>query len=174
MSDFLGLFGDDKSQNTESENSQTTMSNQGNDPSTSTQDTKTDGSLQLHKEELDIVKNNVDAGQVVISKDVVEEQRTVDVPVMHEEVVIKRTPLNNERSDGSTISQETITIPVTQEQVEVNKYTVATEEISASKRQIEDTQKVQETLRHEEAHVDTTGSVDIVSDGSSFNDINNS
>jgi uncharacterized protein (TIGR02271 family) len=168
MSDFLGLFGDDKSQTTENENSQ------GNDTGSSTQDTQTDGSLQLHKEELDITKNNVDAGQVVISKDVVEEQRTVDVPVMHEEVVIKRTPLNNQSSDGSTISQETITIPVTQEQVEVNKYTVATEEISASKRQVEDTQQVQETLRHEEAHVDTTGSVDIVSEGSGFNDINNS
>jgi uncharacterized protein (TIGR02271 family) len=174
MSDFFGLFGDDKSQTTESENSQTNMSNQGNDTGSSTQDTQTDGSLQLHKEELDITKNNVDAGQVVISKDVVEEQKTVDVPVMHEEVVIKRTPLNNQSSDGSSISQETITIPVTQEQVEVNKYTIATEEISASKRQVEETQQVQETLRHEEAHVDTTGSVDIVSEGSGFNDINNS
>ena len=174
MSDFFGLFGDDKSQTTENENSQTSMSNQGNDTGSSTQDTQTDGSLQLHKEELDITKNNVDAGQVVISKDVVEEQRTVDVPVMHEEVVIKRTPLNNQSSDGSTISQETITIPVTQEQVEVNKYTIATEEISATKRKVEDTQQVQETLRHEEAHVDTTGSVDIVSEGSGFNDINNS
>lgn len=174
MSNFLGLFGDDKSQNTESENKQTNSSSQGDDTSSITQDTQSNGSLQLHKEELDITKNNVDAGQVVISKDVVEEQRTVEVPVMHEEVVIKRTPLNNERSDGSTISEETLTIPVTQEQVEVTKYTVATEEISASKRQVEDTQKVQETLRHEEAHVDTTGSVNIVSDGSSFNDINNS
>lgn len=72
MSNFLGLFGDDKSQNTESENKQTNSSSQGDDTSSITQDTQSNGSLQLHKEELDITKNNVDAGQVVISKDVVE------------------------------------------------------------------------------------------------------
>ncbi len=165
MSDFLGLFGDDKSQNAEDGNSQN---------NSSTQDNQSDGSLQLHKEELDITKNNVDAGEVVLSKDVVEEQKTVDVPVMHEEVVIKRTPMNNERSDASISSEETIHIPVSQEQVEVNKYTVTTEEVSAAKRQVEETQQVQETLKREEADVNTTGSVDIVSDGSGFGDINNS
>jgi uncharacterized protein (TIGR02271 family) len=195
MSDFLGLFSDDKSQNTENQNSQTDSSNQGNetssttqsnqnsqtdssnqgnDSTSTTQSNQNDGTLQLHKEELDITKNNIDAGEVVISKDIVEEQKTVEVPVMHEEVVIKRTPMNNERTDSSAISQETITIPVSQEQVEVNKYAVTTEEISASKRQVEETQQIQETLKREEAHVDTTGSVNIVSDSSSFSDINNS
>ncbi|MDR4947989.1 YsnF/AvaK domain-containing protein [Neobacillus cucumis] len=168
MSDFLGLFSDDKSQNSESnQNNETTSTTQN------TQNKQNDGTLQLHKEELDINKNSVDAGEVVISKDVVEESKTVDVPVMHEEVVITRTPLNNEQSDSTSISQETIHIPVSQEQVEVNKYTVATEEISASKRKVEETQQVQETLKREEAHVNTTGSVDIV-DSSGFSDQNNS
>ncbi|MFB5281012.1 YsnF/AvaK domain-containing protein [Peribacillus sp. Hz7] len=161
MGDFLGLFSDDKSRNQE------------NDTESKFQDNETSGILQLHKEELDITKNNVDAGEVVLSKDVVEEQKTMDVPVMHEEVVIKRTPINNERSDETISSEETIHIPVTQEQVEVNKYTVTTEEISASKRQVQETQQVQETLKHEEAHVNTTGSVDIITDGSDFEDINN-
>ncbi|ULT55054.1 YsnF/AvaK domain-containing protein [Neobacillus drentensis] len=185
MSDFLGLFSDDNSQNTENQNNQSNSSNQGNATSSTSQNSQqssqqnsqngqNDGTLQLHKEELDITKNSVDAGDVVISKDVVEEQKTVDVPVMHEEVVITRTPMNNERSDSSSISQETITIPVSQEQVEVNKYAVTTEEISASKRQVEETQQVQETLKREEAHVDTTGNVNVVSDESSFSDINNS
>ncbi|MED4227206.1 YsnF/AvaK domain-containing protein [Neobacillus cucumis] len=165
MSDFLGLFSDDKSQNPESnQNTETTLNNQNN---------QNDGTLQLHKEELDINKNSVDAGEVVISKDVIEESKTVDVPVLHEEVVITRTPLNNEQSDSTSISQETIHIPVSQEQVEVNKYTVATEEISASKRKVEETQQVQETLKREEAHVNTTGSVNIV-DESGVTDINNS
>lgn len=34
------------------------------------------------------MKNNVDTGEVVLSEDVVKEQKTVDVIVMHEEVVI--------------------------------------------------------------------------------------
>ena len=183
MSDFLGLFSDDNSQNTENQsnqsntsnqNNETSSSNQGNETSSTSQNSQNDGTLQLHKEELDITKNSVDAGDVVISKDVVEEQKTVDVPVMHEEVVITRTPMNNERSDSSAISQETITIPVSQEQVEVSKYAVTTEEISASKRQVQETQQVQESLKREEAHVDTTGNVNVVSDASSFSDINNS
>jgi uncharacterized protein (TIGR02271 family) len=180
MSDLLGLFSDDESQNSESnQNNQatsTTQNEQNNQATSSTQTSQNkqnEGTLQLHKEELDITKNSVDAGEVVISKDVIEESKTVDVPVMHEEVVITRTPLNNAQSDSTSISQETINIPVSQEQVEVNKHTVATEEISASKRKVEETQQVQETLRREEAHVNTTGSVNIVDD-SGFSDINNS
>lgn len=163
MNDLFGLFSDDNSENTESEKtSSSTQNNQSND------------SLQLHKEELDISKNTVDAGEVVLSKEVVEEQKTVDVPVMHEEVVIKRTPMNNERSDTPVSSEETIHIPVSQEQVQVNKYTVTNEEVSASKQQIENNQEVQETLKHEEAHVNTSGSVDIISDDSDFDGVNNS
>ncbi|MBT2758472.1 YsnF/AvaK domain-containing protein [Mesobacillus foraminis] len=189
MSDFLGgLFGDEKSQGTQDQKNQysssqgndassgsqgngASSSSQGNTASQSAIGNQTEGSLELHKEELDITKNNVSAGEVVLSKEVVEEQKTVDVPVMHEEVVIKRTPVN-QRSNASITSEETVHIPVSEEQVEVNKYTVTTEEISASKRQVEETQQVQETLKHEEAHVNTTGSVDIVEGGSGFEDIN--
>jgi uncharacterized protein (TIGR02271 family) len=162
MNNLFGFFDDDQSPKAENENS------------LSTQNTQENGALELHKEELDITKNSVDAGEVVLSKDVVEEQKTVDVPVMHEEVVIKRTALNNERSDAPIGSEDTIHIPVSQEQVQVNKYTVTTEEISASKHQVEETQHVEETLKHEEAHVDTTGSVNVISDDPEFSDINNS
>jgi uncharacterized protein (TIGR02271 family) len=191
MGNIFDLFGDDNSQNTNNQDSQnnagtqgnnassstqgdnTSSSMQGNNASSSTQNNQTNGSLELHKEELDITKNKVDAGEVVLSKEVVEEQKTVEVPVMHEEVVIKRTPVN-ERSNASISAEETIHIPVSQEEVQVNKYTVTTEEVSASKRQVEETQQVQETLRSETANVNTTGSVDFVSDTSGFEDINNS
>ncbi|MDQ0972447.1 uncharacterized protein (TIGR02271 family) [Neobacillus niacini] len=190
MGNIFDLFGDDNSQNTNNQDSQnnagtqgnttssstqgdnTSSSMQGNNASSSTQNNQTNGSLELHKEELDITKNKVDAGEVVLSKEVVEEQKTVEVPVMHEEVVIKRTPVN-ERSNASISAEETIHIPVSQEEVQVNKYTVTTEEVSASKRQVEETQQVQETLRSETANVNTTGSVDFVSDTSGFEDINN-
>jgi uncharacterized protein (TIGR02271 family) len=161
MNNLFGFFDDEQSPKTE------------NKSSLSTQNTQENGSLELHKEELDITKNSVDAGEVVLSKDVVEEQKSVDVPVMHEEVVIKRTPLNNERSDAPIGSEDTIHIPVSQEQVQVNKYTVTTEEVSASIHQVEETQHVEETLKHEEAHVDTTGSVNVISDDPEFSDINN-
>lgn len=159
MGDILNLFKDDESQDTENNK-------------VDSYDNQNSGSIQLHREELDIKKNKVDAGEVVLSKEIVEEQKTVDVPVMHDEVVIKRTPIKDERSDGASISEETIHIPVSQEQVDVNKYTVTTEEVSALKREVEETHHVQETLKHEEAHVNTTGTVDIVSDDSNFKDIN--
>jgi uncharacterized protein (TIGR02271 family) len=166
MADFLGLFGDDKTQNNDNSNTQ------GADTTPNTQSSSTDGKLELHKEELDITKNSVNAGEVVLSKEVVEEQKTVDVPVMHEEVVITRTPVNNQSSNAAISSDESIHIPVSQEQVDVHKYTVTTEEVSASKRQVSETQQIEETLRREEAKVDTTGSVNIVSGGSEFSDIN--
>ncbi|MEH7177077.1 YsnF/AvaK domain-containing protein [Neobacillus vireti] len=174
MGNIFNLFGDDdNSQNNNNQDSKNNSGSQGNSTTSSTQDTQTNGSLELHKEELDITKNKVDAGEVVLSKEVVEEQKNVEVPVMHEEVVIKRTPVN-ERSNASISAEETIHIPVSQEQVQVNKYTVTTEEVSASKRQVEETQQVQETLKHETANVNTTGSVDFVSDTTGFEDINNS
>jgi uncharacterized protein (TIGR02271 family) len=173
MGNIFNLFGEDNSQNTNNQDGQNNSGTQGNNISSSTQDNQTNGSIELHKEELDVTKNTVDAGEVVLSKEVIEEQKTVEVPVMHEEVVIKRTPVN-ERSNASISSEETIHIPVSQEEVQVNKYTVTTEEVSASKRQVEETKQVQETLRHETANVNTTGSVEIVSDTTGFEDINNS
>lgn len=175
MGNIFNFFGDEKSQNANNQDSQDNTSSQDNNSSSNKQNNndQTSGSLELHKEELDITKNRIDAGEVVLSKEVVEEQKTVEVPVMHEEVVIKRTPVN-ERSNASISSEETIHIPVSQEEVQVNKYTVTTEEISASKRKVEETQQVNETLRHETAQVNTTGSVDFVSDTSGFDDINNS
>jgi uncharacterized protein (TIGR02271 family) len=164
MAGLFDFFGDEKTENANNESSQ--------DTSSTAQTNQDGGTLQLHKEELDITKNNVNAGEVVLSKEVVEEQKTVDVPVMHEEVVIKRTSLDNQQSDASINSEETVHIPVSQEQVQVNKHTVATEEVSASKRQVEETQQVQETLKHEEAQVNTTGSVDVISDDEGFNNIN--
>ncbi|NRD79942.1 YsnF/AvaK domain-containing protein [Bacillus sp. BRMEA1] len=158
MSDFLGLFSDDRAQNADNEDAH--------------EYNQTSGALQLHKEELNITKNKIDAGEVVLSKEVVEEQKSVDVPVIHEEVVIKRTKLNNERSDEPVSSEETIHIPVSQEEVKVDKYTVTTEEISAAKREVEETRHFEETLKYEKAHVNTTGSVDIISDDSKFTDIN--
>ncbi|WP_147533510.1 YsnF/AvaK domain-containing protein [Bacillus marasmi] len=166
MADFFGLFGDDKSQNNDNANTQM------NDTASNTQSSQNDGKLELHKEELDITKNTVNAGEVVLSKEIVEEQKTVEVPVMHEEVVITRRPVNDQSSTAAISSDESIHIPVSQEQVDAHKHTVTTEEISASKRQVSETQQIEETLRREEAKVDTTGGVDIVSDGTDPSNIN--
>lgn len=124
---------------------------------------KKDGKLELKQEELDVTKNKVKTGEVTLSKDVVEEEKQVDVPVMHEEVVIERKALNHEPSDAPISSGETIHIPVSEEKVDVGKHTVVTGEISAHKRQIEDTKTINEKLRKEEAHIDKDGDANFAS-----------
>ena len=118
--------------------------------------------LRLRKEELDINKSRVQKGDVEFSKEIIEEQKIVDVPVRREEVVIERRTLNNEQSDSPITDEESIRIPVSEEVVDVDKRTVITGEISAHKREIEDIKHVEETLRREEARVNKTGNPDVV------------
>lgn len=140
------------------------------------------GTLELRKEELDINKNKVQTGEVTLSKDVIEEQQTVNVPVTHEEVVIERRTLNSQPTDSQISSSssssadsdstwandnsntETIRIPLTEEHVEVDKHTVVTGEVTAYKRDVERTEKVEETVKREEARVNKTGDATIVND----------
>ncbi|MBU3180384.1 YsnF/AvaK domain-containing protein [Clostridium psychrophilum] len=128
---------------------------------------KTDDSakLSLRKEELDINKNRVQKGDVEISKEILEEQKRVDVPVSCEEVVIERRSLNNEASDSPITNEETIRIPVNEEKVNVDKHTVVTGEILAHKRELENTVHIDETLKREEAHIDKNGDANIIDNG---------
>jgi uncharacterized protein (TIGR02271 family) len=121
--------------------------------------------LILHKEKLDIAKTRVQKGDVEIGKEILEEQKRVDVPVSREEVVIERRSLNNEASDSPITSEETIKIPVSEEKVNVDKHTVVTGEILAHKREIEDTAHIDETLKREEAHINKDGDANIIDNG---------
>lgn len=121
-----------------------------------------EGKLLLHEEELDIAKDRVQTGEVILSKEVVEEHKSVNVPVTHEEVVIERRAVEREASDTPIGDEETIRIPVSREKVEVGKRTVVTGEVSAYKREIEDSEAVDEIVKREEARVLTEGDPNIV------------
>ena len=56
--------------------------------------------LRLREEQLMVDKERVQTGEVRIRKDVVTEQRSLDVPVEREEVVIERRPAVRPRGDG--------------------------------------------------------------------------
>lgn len=80
-------------------------------------------------------------GEVILSKEIVVEQKEVDVPVMHEEVVIERKAIGHEMSDSPIgDAEESIHIPVSSETVEVGKHTVITGEVAAHKREVTGTQ----------------------------------
>jgi uncharacterized protein (TIGR02271 family) len=122
-----------------------------------------EGKLLLREEELDVAKDRVQVGEVTLRKEIVEEHKSMDVPVTHEEVVIERKALNNEVSDSPIgDDEEVIHIPVSKETVEVGKHTIIKGEVSAFKREVEENQVVEETVKREEARIDTDGDPNIV------------
>lgn len=118
--------------------------------------------LELREEELSARKRSVETGRVELAKEVVSEQRTIDVPVTHEEVTIERRAVDHQPSDGPIGETDaTISIPVRQEQVTADKRAVVYEEVNVGKRAVQDTEHVSETVRREQAVVDKEGAVEI-------------
>jgi uncharacterized protein (TIGR02271 family) len=122
--------------------------------------------MQLREEVLHPRKEQVQTGQVSVGKDVVSEQRTVDVPVTREEVYVERQAVERRTADqpidGST--DRTIEVPVREEQVSVEKRPVVYEEVGVGKRQVTDTEQVSETVQREEARVEHEGDVNLRND----------
>ncbi|GAC1552176.1 MAG: YsnF/AvaK domain-containing protein [Ktedonobacteraceae bacterium] len=115
-------------------------------------------SLRLREEQLNVSKERVQAGEVGLHKEIIAEQKTVNVPVTHEEVVIERHAVTDGRVDNTPIGEgETIRVPVSEEQVSVSKNTVVTGEVAVGKRAVEETQQVTDTVRREEARIDQQG-----------------
>lgn len=113
--------------------------------------------VQAHEEKLRVSKTPVQTGEVKIRKEVHTEHKTLDVPVSHEEIVIERRPASGKVSASSLKPGQEVRIPVREEEVNVQKETVATEEVSVGKRRVQETKHLDETLRKEEIKVETEG-----------------
>jgi uncharacterized protein (TIGR02271 family) len=121
--------------------------------------------LELREEELSARKRSVQSGEVTLTTDVISEQRTMDVPVTREEVTVERKPVDRRPSDRPiSESDQTISVPVHEEQVRPEKRTVVYEEVGLEKHAVQETERVSGTVRREEAVVDKDGRVDV--DGS--------
>ena len=126
---------------------------------TDTLGTDAERSLKLREEQLNVSKESVKTGEVEVHKDVVEEQKTVHVPVTHEEVYVERRDVDDTTADTTTPigDDETIRVPIIEEKVEVTKKPVVTEELVIGKRQATETEQVTEKTKREEAKVETDG-----------------
>ncbi|QGQ45032.1 YsnF/AvaK domain-containing protein [Metabacillus sediminilitoris] len=131
---------------------------------TDTLGTNKERSLKLREEQLDVTKERVQTGEVEVRKDVVEEQKTVHVPVTHEEVYVERRTVGDAAIDDTAAAttkpigdEETIRVPIVEEKVEVTKKPVVTEELVIGKRQATETEQVTENIKREEARVETDG-----------------
>lgn len=124
-----------------------------------TGDTKSEEeqALQLREETLDVSKKNVDRGEVEVTKDVVEDEKTVSVPVQREEGYIEKRPVDSndyESTEDITESSEHIRMPLTDEEVDIQKRTVVTDEVVVGKRKYEETQEQTEKVKREEARIE--------------------
>ncbi|CAH0129173.1 Stress response protein YsnF [Peribacillus sp. Bi96] len=115
--------------------------------------------LQLREEQLNIDKERVQTGKVLINKEVNEQHKTINVPVEHEEVTIEHRSVSgreSKRETGSMKDGETFRIPVVEEQLEVSKKPVVTDEIVIKKHAVQETEQGQDTLKTEDIQLDST------------------
>jgi uncharacterized protein (TIGR02271 family) len=130
----------------------------GRDTATNTEEERR---LHLHEEQLQVHKRPIETGKVRLSKEVVTEQKTINVPVTREEMVIEHRPASGQVSDMPIGEGETIRIPLSEEQVTVSKQTVEKGEVALGKRQVQETQQVSDTVRREEARIEHEGHISI-------------
>jgi uncharacterized protein (TIGR02271 family) len=122
--------------------------------------TEGEQTVQLREEELQARKQTVQTGEVSIGKEVVSEQRTLEVPVTRDEVFIERHPVEHRPSERPIDERaETLEVPVRQEKVSVEKRAVVYEEVEVGKQQVQETEQVSGTLRREEARIEREGDV---------------
>ena len=109
--------------------------------------------VQRTEEELRAGTREREAGALNVSKRVRTDRETLEVPTRHEEVSVERVPVEGEATEAE-IGDDEVSIPVTEEEVVVEKRPVAKEEIRIRKEVVEDTEVVEEDVRREEVDVD--------------------
>ena len=116
-----------------------------------------DGKMVAREEVLDVDKHTEVAGQARVRKEVHTDTAHVEVPVKREELVVERTDLHGEASGPITGGTEEERITLREEEVDVNKKTVAKEAVAVGKRTVTDTESVDANLKEEEIVVEQGG-----------------
>jgi uncharacterized protein (TIGR02271 family) len=131
-------------------------------------DSDVDQRLQLRGEMLRTYKERVGTGEVRLRKEVVSENRNINVPVTREEVVIERVGADEAGTISGNVGDigegQEIRIPVSEERVRVEKQPVVTGEVRVGKRAVQNTENVNETVRREELRVEKEGDVNVADD----------
>jgi uncharacterized protein (TIGR02271 family) len=112
--------------------------------------------IPVIEEELTATVRPQEAGAVRIEKDVVTEERTLDVPVTEERVRVERRVVDRPATaaDAATMEETVIEVPLRTETVDVEKEARVAEEIVVSKEAVQRTERVADTVRKEEVRID--------------------
>jgi uncharacterized protein (TIGR02271 family) len=112
--------------------------------------------LPVIQEALDVQTRPVETGRVRIRKIVREWEELVDPPLLHDEVVVERVPINRVVEGPSPVRSEgdTLIIPLLEEVLVIEKRLLLKEELHLTRRQVETHTPQRVTLRREEAVVE--------------------
>ena len=109
--------------------------------------------VQRSEEELVAGTREREAGAMRVRKRIRTDREHIEVPTRHEEVSVERVPVEGEASEAQ-IGEDEVVVPVTEEEVVVDKRAVAKEEVRIRKDVVEDTEVVEEDVRREEIEVE--------------------
>jgi uncharacterized protein (TIGR02271 family) len=109
--------------------------------------------VQRSEEELRVGTREREAGALNVRKRVVTERERIAVPTRREEITVDRVPVEGGATEAE-IGDDEVRIPVTEEEVVVEKRPVAKEEVRIRKDVVEDTEVVEEDVRREEVDID--------------------
>jgi len=111
--------------------------------------------VPVHEEELTATKRAVERGQVRVEKNVIAEERTLEVPITEERIHVERRVVDRPATDGDMVFEEgTIEVPVRGEEVDLQKRVRVSEEVEIGKEAVARTERVAGTVRREEVRVD--------------------
>jgi uncharacterized protein (TIGR02271 family) len=112
--------------------------------------------IPVMEEELTATVRAQEAGAVRIEKDVVTEQRTLEVPVTEERVRVERRVVDRPVSaaDADAFEETVIDVPLRTETVDVQKQARVAEEVVVGKDAVQRTERVTDTVRKEEVVID--------------------
>jgi uncharacterized protein (TIGR02271 family) len=126
------------------------------------------------EEQVRIGKRTVQAGEIRVGKHVETERVHDDVTVMREQVHVERRPVTDMNATAEIrASAEEIVVPITEEEVVIEKRPVVKEELVISKEQVQETRPVDVEVRREEFDIrdERTGGIRDERIGRSTDDI---
>jgi uncharacterized protein (TIGR02271 family) len=94
-------------------------------------------------------------GEVRVHKDVVTEHKQVSVPVTREQVHVERVPAKGTEAPGeAAFKDETFSMPVREEEVEIRKRPVVKEEVRVGRTRRQEERRADADVRREEARIE--------------------
>src|SRR5215212_10070586 len=110
--------------------------------------------VQRVEEELRAGTREREAGALKVRKRVRTDREQISVPTKHEEVSVERVPVEGGEASEAEIGEDEVTMPVTEDEVVVEKRPVVKEELRIRKDVVQDEEVVEEDVRREEVDVE--------------------